>query len=81
MAATTRTNAAGHEEALLRILEQLGERVELLEVAVGQIAALIEGASTSQRVSARMPELGEMLRRHEVSNRYPQWHGRYGGNS
>jgi hypothetical protein len=73
MAATTRATAAGHEEALLRILEQLSERVELLEVAVGTVAALIEGASGSGRVAARMPEVGELLRRHEVSGRHPRW--------
>jgi hypothetical protein len=80
MAAATRTKDTGHEEALVRIVEELAERVERLEVAVGQIAALIEGASRSERVAARMPELGELLRLHEVSNRYPQWHGEYGGN-
>jgi hypothetical protein len=74
MAATQRTRD-GHEEAFIRICEQLGERVDLLEAAVGQIAALLEGASTSQRVAAKLPELGELLRRHELSGRYPQWNG------
>jgi len=66
---------AGHEEAMLRILEELGERVERLEVAVGQIAAQLQGVSGSERVAARMPELGELLRRHEISGRYPNPHG------
>ena len=75
MTQATAGNHAEVEEALVGILEQLGERVQLLEVAVGQVAALLEGASTSQRVAVRMPELAELLRRHEVSGRYPQWHG------
>jgi hypothetical protein len=69
----TAGNHAEVEEALVGILEQLGERVQLLEVALGQVAALLEGASTSSRVAARMPELGELLRRHEISGRHPQW--------
>jgi hypothetical protein len=71
--AATRTTAAGHEDAFIRILEQLGERVELLEAALGQVAALLEGASGSDRVAAKMPELGEVLRRHEQSGRHPRW--------
>jgi hypothetical protein len=70
----TAGNHAEVEEALVGILEQLGERVERLEVAVGQLAALIEGASGSDRVAARMPEVAEFLRRHEQSGRHPQWH-------
>jgi hypothetical protein len=71
MAAATRTKNAEVEEAMLRIVEELAERVQRLEVAVGMVAALIQGASGSERVASRMPELGELLRRHEVSGRYP----------
>jgi hypothetical protein len=73
MATTTKDTEV--EEALVRILEGLGERVQLLENAVGQIAAQLQGVSGSQRVAARMPELGELLRRHEISGRYPNPHG------
>jgi hypothetical protein len=73
--ATTTTKNAEVEEAVVRVLEELSERVRRLEIAVGTVAALLEGASTSDRVAARMPELAELLRRHEVSGRHPQWHG------
>ena len=76
MAATTKDT--GLEEAILRIIEQLTERVERLEVALGQVAAQLQGVSGSQRVAARMPELGELLRRHEISGRYPNPRAEYG---
>jgi hypothetical protein len=76
--AATRTRDVGHEEALLRIVEELGERVQLLEVALGQVAASLHGISGSGRVSATMPELAELLRRHEISGRYPNPRAEYG---
>jgi hypothetical protein len=72
MAATTRTKDT-HEEALVGIIEQLADRVQLLEIALGTVVALIEGASGSDRIAGRMPEAAELLRRHEVSGRHPRW--------
>jgi hypothetical protein len=70
MAATTTDT----EEALVRVLEGLTERVRRLEIALGTVAALLEGASGSARIAGRMPEVAEFLRRHEQSGRHPQWH-------
>jgi hypothetical protein len=68
--AATRTRD-GHEEALIRICAALTERVELLEAAVGQVAAQLHGVSGSGRVGATMPQLAELLRQHETSGRFP----------
>jgi hypothetical protein len=47
MAAATRTKDTGNVEALIRVCEALGDRVELLEAAVGTLAASIHGVSGS----------------------------------
>jgi hypothetical protein len=73
MAQTTARKAPAVDEALVRIVEELAERVQRLEVAVGQVAAQLQGVGGSERVATTMPELGELLRRHEVSGRHPQW--------
>ena len=57
-------------EALVRIIEQLTERVERLEVAVGQHVAFTHGVSGSRRLG-RTPELAALLRDHEQSGRFP----------
>lgn len=59
-------------EQLIGIIEQLAERVEHLEVAVGVLAAAYQGTEGSARLAPRMPELAVLLRRHEQSGRLPR---------
>ena len=62
---------AKETEALVRIAEQLAERVERLEIAVGTLVAFTHGVGGSHGLG-RTPELAELLRAHEESGRYPR---------